>query len=84
MLQEYTTPSSQPSRPISGPTELRLVQQVQIERKNFLFAVGENPRGKFLKITEDVQGRRDTIIVPATGLADFRRALEAVAANLGV
>jgi hypothetical protein len=82
MLQDYTPPSSQPSRPIPGPTDLRLVQQVQIERKNFLFTLGENPRGKFLKITEDVQGRRDTIIVPASGLADFRRALDEVAANM--
>lgn len=82
MLQDYTPPSSQPSRPIAGPTDLRLVQQVQIERKNFLFAVGENPRGKFLRITEDVQGRRDTIIVPASGLADFRRALDEVAATI--
>jgi PurA ssDNA and RNA-binding protein len=82
MPPDFTSPSPLPARPLSAPTELRLLQQIQIERKAFLFTVGENPRGKFLKITEDVQGRRDTIIVPATGLAEFRKALEAVVADL--
>lgn len=45
-----------------------LSEQVQIERKLFSFELRENPRGRFLKITEDVGGRRDTIIIPATGL----------------
>lgn len=43
-------------------------EQVQIERKFFSFDLRENPRGRFLRITEDVGGRRDTIIMPATGL----------------
>ena len=43
-------------------------EQVQIERKLFTFDLRENPRGRFLKVTEDVGGRRDTIIMPATGL----------------
>jgi len=49
---------------------------IQIERKLFIFTLKENPRGRFLRITEDVSGRRDTIIVPATGLEDFRKLLE--------
>ena len=36
----------------------------------------ENPRGRFLRITEDVGGRRDTIIVPAPGLEDFKKILD--------
>jgi hypothetical protein len=47
--------------------------KVQIERKTFVFTLKENPRGRFLRITEDVNGRRDTIIIPATGLEDFKR-----------
>lgn len=31
----------------------------------------DNPRGRFLRITEDVNGRRDNIIIPATGLDEF-------------
>lgn len=47
--------------------------KIQIERKTFVFTLKENPRGRFLRITEDVNGRRDTIIIPATGLEDFKR-----------
>ena len=50
--------------------------KIQIERKTFVLALKENPRGRFLRITEDVNGRRDTIIVPATGLEDFKRLVE--------
>ena len=50
--------------------------KVQIERKTFLFTLKENPRGRFLRITEDAGGRRDTIIVPAPGLEDFKKLLD--------
>ena len=47
-------------------------EQVQIERKVFSFDLRENPRGRFLKITEDVGGRRDAIIIPASGLIQIQ------------
>jgi hypothetical protein len=50
--------------------------KIQIERKTFMFTLKENPRGRFLRITEDVNGRRDTIIIPATGLEDFKRVFD--------
>lgn len=50
--------------------------RVQIERKTFLFTLKENLRGRFLRITEDVGGRRDTIIIPAPGLDDFKKILD--------
>ena len=50
--------------------------RIQIERKMFVFALKENPRGRFLRITEDVNGRRDTIIVPAPGLEEFQKLLD--------
>ena len=50
--------------------------KLQIERKTFLFSLKENPRGRFLRITEDVAGRRDTIIIPAPGLEDFKKVVE--------
>jgi len=53
--------------------------KIQIERKTFVFTLKENPRGRFLRITEDVGGRRDTIIIPAPGLEDFRRMVEEMA-----
>ena len=53
-------------------------EKIQVERKIFFFDLKENDRGRFLKITEDVSGRRDTIIVPAAGLADFAQALNSI------
>ena len=50
--------------------------KLQIERKTFVLALKENSRGRFLRITEDVGGRRDTIIIPAPGLEDFRQVLD--------
>ena len=52
--------------------------KIQIERKQFFFDLKENPRGRFLKITEDVGGRRDTVIVPSTGPETLRDAIERV------
>ena len=45
---------------------------VQIERKYLSFDLKENPRGRFLRVTEDVGGRRDAIIIPASGLDKVR------------
>jgi hypothetical protein len=57
-------------------------EQVQVERKTFSFELRENPRGRFLRVTEDVGGRRDTVIVPSTGLEQFRAVLDhAITAN---
>ncbi len=50
--------------------------KIQVERKTFVISLKENPRGRFLRITEDVGGRRDTIILPATGLSEFKRVVD--------
>ncbi len=55
-------------------------ENIAIERKNFIFDLRENPRGRFLRITEDANGRRDAIVIPATGLEEFRRALDDIIA----
>jgi len=67
-------PYGAPKPPVNEDT-LRS-EKVQIERKTFLFTLRENPRGRFLRITEDVGGRRDTIIIPAPGLEDFKKVLD--------
>ncbi len=41
---------------------------IRVERKIFSFELRENARGRFLRVTEDVHGRRDTVIIPASGL----------------
>ncbi|PYI87514.1 MAG: RNA-binding protein [Verrucomicrobia bacterium] len=78
---ERAAPYGQGVYPNSAPRlgaleETLKTDKVQIERKTFVFALKENARGRFLRITEDVSGRRDTIIVPATGLEDFRRIVD--------
>lgn len=82
--QEYrgasaSDPGTPPTgRPHHGERILR-TEKIQIERKVFVFSLRENARGRFLRITEDVGGRRDAIIVPAPGLREFGEALEAIA-----
>ena len=39
-------------------------EKIVTDRKIFFLDLKENDRGKFIKITEDVRGRRDTIILP--------------------
>jgi hypothetical protein len=58
-------------------------ERLQIERKTFTLSMRENPRGRFLRITEDVAGRHDTIIVPEPGLKEFLRVLTELACKAG-
>ena len=67
-------PHGSPKPPVNEET-LKSAK-IQIERKTFVLALKENARGRFLRITEDVGGRRDTIIIPAPGLEDFSKLLE--------
>jgi hypothetical protein len=55
-------------------------ETIAVERKNFIFDLKENPRGRFLRITEDAHGRRDAIVIPAPGLEEFRRILDEIIA----
>lgn len=51
-------------------------EKIMIDRKIFFLDLKENQRGRFLKITEDLGGRRDTIMLPAGAFKDFAEALE--------
>jgi len=67
-------PYSAPKPPVNEDT-LKSAK-IQIERKTFVLALKENLRGRFLRITEDVGGRRDTIIIPAPGLEEFSKLVD--------
>ena len=54
-------------------------EKVISDRKIFFMDLKENDRGRFVKITEDVRGRRDTIMLPIEALDDFLDALNRVA-----
>ncbi len=59
-------------------------EKIQVERKTFFLDLKENQRGKFLKITEDVGGRRDTIIIPASGLPEIADVLNEMIEDEGI
>ncbi len=78
---ERPSPSGQRSYSTSGSKphveeKTLKTDRIQIERKTFIFTLKENPRGKFLRITEDVTGRRDSIIIPVAGLEEFKAKVE--------
>lgn len=50
-------------------------EKIIADRKTFYLDLLENARGKVIKITEEVSGNRDTIMVPAEILNDFIEAL---------
>ena len=56
------------------PSEPIATEKVTMDRKVFFLDLKENQRGRFLKITEDVGGRRDTVMVPAAAFQDFLEA----------
>jgi hypothetical protein len=51
---------------------------LQVERKIFTIEFRENDRGRFLRITEEAGGRRNTVIIPSTGINEFNSAVDAV------
>ena len=61
------------NRPPAAPP--LLTEKIVTERKQFFLDLKENNRGRVLKITEDVRGRRDTIMVPIEVLQDFYEAI---------
>lgn len=49
-------------------------EELVVERKKFTLALRENPRGRFLRIIEGSgTGKYSKIIIPSTGLEEFRR-----------
>ncbi|XP_020102181.1 transcription factor Pur-alpha 1-like isoform X2 [Ananas comosus] len=56
----------------SGGNDVELVcKTLQFEHKLFYFDLKENPRGRYLKISEKTSATRSTIIVPVNGIVWF-------------
>jgi hypothetical protein len=53
-------------------------RELTIERKHFIIELRQNERGRFLKITESAHGRRNSVIIPSTGLDEFEDKLDEV------
>ena len=55
--------------------DLLHTEKILADRKTFYLDPKKNARGKVVKITEEVSGNRDTIMVPTEVLGDFIDAL---------
>jgi hypothetical protein len=53
--------------------------EFQVERKFITVTLKENPRGRFLRITEEGGSKRNAVIIPITGLDDFKRVINEMA-----
>jgi hypothetical protein len=73
-------PSQRPSMPPRPPIQEDTLKSatLQIERKSYIFTLKENERGRFLRITEDTGGRRNNVIIPSTGLEEFKKVADAL------
>ncbi|RYR13698.1 hypothetical protein Ahy_B04g070550 isoform B [Arachis hypogaea] len=55
-----------------GGNDVELMcKTLQVEHKLFYFDLKENPRGRYLKISEKTSATRSTIIVPSSGISWF-------------
>ncbi|MEY3897981.1 MAG: hypothetical protein RLZZ214_3502 [Verrucomicrobiota bacterium] len=61
--------------------DLLHTEKILADRKTFYLDLKQNARGMVVKITEDVGGNRDTIMVPAEILGDFIAALTDIKAT---
>lgn len=62
-------------------SDLLHTEKILADRKVFFLDLKQNARGMVVKITEDVSGNRDTIMVPAEILGDFIAALSDIKAT---
>jgi hypothetical protein len=78
----YQPQRMQNDRPLRPKIEKDTLQSgsVQVERKTFHFSLKENVRGRLLRITEDTGARHNSIIVPSTGLREFKKLLDEMVA----
>ncbi len=70
MIQGQRTSMEAAAAPGVGDVEL-VCKTLQVEHKLFYFDLKENPRGRYLKISEKTSGSRSTIIVPIAGVVWF-------------
>jgi hypothetical protein len=76
---ERERPRTMPVRP-PCPEDTLVTREIQVERKHFVAILKENPRGRFLRIAEEANGRSNSIIIPGPGLREFQKMLEEIIA----
>ena len=76
--QRLARPTHSDSAQPRPAEEVLAEETLVIERKKFQITRRKNPRGQFLKITEESGGHRNSVIVPLEGFEDFMEALDRV------
>jgi hypothetical protein len=66
-----------PRQPVQETTHK--TGQLEIERKTISIDLKENNMGRFVRITEEAAGRRNMVIIPVAGLAEFQKLLDETA-----
>jgi hypothetical protein len=66
------------STPGTEGTDRLASETFSAERKKFFLDLHQNHRGQFVRITEDTNGRRDRIMVPAGALHDLVAAINRI------
>src|SRR6476620_10495836 len=77
----FESAGAETRRPQGKMDNIIEAKELQIERKHFYVELRENDRGRFLRITEEAHGRRNSIIVPSTGVDDFTATIAEVLTN---
>jgi hypothetical protein len=73
LLEKMFRSLGEPPAPSSLDTRHTLkTEQVQVERKCFIFVLDQGPRGSFLRIIEKAGTRSHELIILATGLEAFK------------
>jgi hypothetical protein len=65
---------STPRPPV--PEDLLKAMAIQVERKTIVVKLNENRRGRFLRIQEENDFKRNCVIIPVTGLAEFKKLID--------
>ena len=63
-----------PPRP-HVPEETLKAGELHVERKEFVFLLKENSRGRFLRIIEMSGKISNSIVIPCSGLGEFKKSL---------
>lgn len=68
-----------PDRTFQRPDERTIKEHtIQVEKKEFSIALKENRGGRFVRVTETKFGKRNTVIVPLSGVESFVQAFSIV------
>ena len=73
----YSEFPSYPPRPPVQEDMLKALA-IQVERKTIVVKLNENRRGRFVRIQEENEVKRNCVIIPVSGLAEFKRLIEEI------